>query len=153
VSNAEPYQDLDIGVSKNIIKLLQFRACDKAQKAGMKIMMDFTKWDELQVYDMREMCDAYYTLFLAQTFYRFLKDEVDDEAVSKVFGKLLQLFLLTKVNEDGLYFRSLVTKDNFIGIKQRILDLCSELRPEMMALCQMMPIANRSLGPFGSEDL
>ena len=139
--------------AKNLVKLLQYRACVKAKQTGQKIMLDFSRWDELQVYDVREMCEAYYHLYLAQTFYRFWKDEVDDDSVAAMFGRLLHLFLLTKIVSDGIFFRGLVTREDFAQMKRRVQELCTELRPDAMAMTKMLPISDRGVGAFGSEEL
>ena len=45
-----------IGDQKTLFKLIQNRACEKAHKYGIKLATNLNKWNEMQAYEIFEIC-------------------------------------------------------------------------------------------------
>lgn len=118
----------------------------------MKIMIDFTKWDRMQPYDIKEMTESYYQLYQAHTFMAEIKKQ-EDPKVQAVFMRLHEMNIIRQILEKGEYYRTFIDKVKWDGLKQRITDLCAEIRPDAFALTKMIYISNAQLGPLGNEDL
>ena len=77
---------------KQMYKLLQKRAKDKAMEGGTTLSVDPKSWDRCQPFIVREMTESYNDLYLALTYKDFLS-RLEDEKVKAVFVRLHKLFL------------------------------------------------------------
>lgn len=151
-SDLDRFIDLDYSKHKTLLKLFQQRACESAHRVGMKIIMDFSKWDSMQPYDIKEMAESYYQYYQAVTFSNFLKEQTDPDLI-RVFEKLHELNMLMQITRASDYYRSLISKEQLEQFRLRTLDLCQELRPEIFALTQVLPYPNGIFSSVGTEDL
>lgn len=101
---------------------------------------------------VKDMVAAYYHVYLIQTFTTFLAG-IKDEGVNTLFSRLFSLYLRNRLIKDGGYFREHLDQQKFDEIKESILDSLAELRPDTIGMTDILPFANRMLGPFGNEDL
>jgi len=72
---------------KQLLKLLAIRACEKTTSFGMKIVVDVSKWDRMQAFEVFEMTRAYYQHFANSCFRNFM-EKTPSESAKEVFLKL-----------------------------------------------------------------
>jgi hypothetical protein len=59
----------------------------------------------------------------------------------------------TKIIIDGGYFRNYLEQHHFEILKDQVNETLAALRPDVASLTDILPFANRMLGPFGNEDM
>lgn len=148
----EPYSgDLTDIAALNI--WFEKRACNSAYAVAGKLMADpenaAKNFEKMQAFDLTELCLTYNQTYCINTFIHFL-NEFTHEGTKAVFSKLLLLYIHTRMNNIGVYPRG-STQDN--AIKTSIVDLCADLRKDIISLTDVLPFPNKALGPFGNEDL
>jgi hypothetical protein len=107
---------------------------------------------KLQVYPVQEMVKAYYELYCANTFKKFV-DKVAEESVKTIFTKVFELYMLTKICADEAYYSRILSEDQVDNLQVSVVNICGDLRKDAIALTDILPIPNRVLGPLGNEDL
>ena len=132
--------------------MIRERARAKAVETAEILRKDPEQWEMIQGVEVREMVEAYYVNYLADTYSAFL-DSVKDEGTHALFARLFTLYLKTKVIEDGAYFRDFLEQEHFDQLKEDVTTLLGDLRPDAVAMTDILPLANRMLGPFGNEDM
>jgi acyl-CoA oxidase len=99
--------------SKNLVKLFMVRARDRAMECSMNLNgKSAEEFNVQQPFAVREMCEAYHQLYLAQTYEKWLKS-VQDEKVKDVFESIHSLYLKSKIIKDGDYFKNWLNEEQF----------------------------------------
>ncbi len=146
------YDAEDKYTTPNLKGLIYQRAKDRIISTCEELTADMSKWDDLQAIYVKDMCEAYYMAFITKTFEPFLAS-IKDKSTNAVFDRLFGLFLRTKIIKDGGYYRKYLDQAAFDQMKDEVLDLLGDLRPDTIALTDILPLPNRMLGAFGNSDL
>jgi len=70
-----------------------------------------------------------------------------------IMAKLYLLNLKMNILEDGEYFWEIFNKEQWEGLKDSVVRICKELRPNAYALADLIHLPNSASGTLGNEDL
>ena len=101
---------------------------------------------------MRETTDAYYHVYAIEQFQNFIKS-VKCEKFAAVLNRVLDLYINERIVNNAGYYRTYLSQNQFDLIKDHTTTLLKDIRPDALALTEILPYHNRLLGPFGNEDL
>ena len=73
-----------------------------------------------------ELCQAYYNLFVGQTFKKFLDSKFDEDSEDEkaVFQNMCLIYLQEVILLDGQFFSEYLSKDTFDDLKFSVMKLC-----------------------------
>lgn len=144
-----------------VAALFMTRANYKVHDCGMKLMSAMENieetWNQLQPYHMIPMCKAYYDIFNIQTCMAAINTQfARSPETFAVFEKIIMIYMYQKIIDDPEYFLGLdiLTKGDFDELKDLVMKLLDQLRPEILALTDMFPHEDENnYGPVGHKDL
>lgn len=110
------------------------------------------KFLKAQNYELKYMCESYHDVYLFESFREWL-NTLTCVKTRKVFDKLLLLFMHSRITENTKHYIPVLGEDAFEHIEKSIVDLCGDLRNEIVQLTHLLPIPNRWMGAFGNQDL
>lgn len=146
----------DINDIKALRLLIATRANYSVHNAAQKLMADPSKsievFNDIQPFELTDMCRAYYDYYNADRMEIFLA-KIEDEKTKEVFTNVYKLHLLHTINEQSNYYSQVFTFEQFAEIRDAIMTLCGELRKDILLLTYIFPFPNISLGPLGNEDM
>ena len=125
----------------DLIQLVDQRAKEKVLQVAALLQKQPDLWDSLQGIYVKDMVEAYTHSYLVHTFTEFLKS-ISCDKVRSVFEKLLKLYLNERVIKDGGYFKSYLSQDQFNEVKDSTNELLEQLRPDAIALTDILPFPN-----------
>lgn len=139
-----------------ISKLFAQRASYYAIKAAMALNADPKRteeaFQELQPFELRDMCEAYHDTYVIDTFLSFLSTFTWDKTKA-VFAKLLALHMHNTMLQGGSFFRKALGDEVFGKLKTLINHNLKELRKEIISITDVLPFSNRGYGPLGNADM
>jgi acyl-CoA oxidase len=110
------------------------------------------KFLKAQNYELRYMCESYHDVYMVESYKEWL-GTFTCEKTRKVFGKMLLLFIHKRITESTKHYLPVFGEEVFEKIEQSIVDLCEDLRNEIVQITELLPVANIYSGAFGNQDL
>lgn len=139
-----------------VSKLFSQRASYFTNRAAKALSADPERaeqaFQELQPFELRDMCKAYHDTYVIDTYIAFLST-FTCEKTKAVFLKLLLLHVHNTMLQGGSFFRKALGDEVFGKLKTLINHSLKDLRKEIISITDVLPFPNRGFGPLGNEDM
>jgi len=106
------------------------------------------------VYHLRDAVRAYGELFIFNNFYKAIKT-MGNDYLGKTFHKLFELYAYHLIEKDLVTFLEMgyMKKHDTIFVKEKVLSLCQEIKPEIIGLIDALAPPDEVLrSPIASQD-
>lgn len=148
--------DGDVSDIPALVKLFDDKANFHLHEAAELLLSDPSTakdvFQELQPFELRDLCRAYFDRFNSDRFRIFL-ERVEDEKSKAVLEKVFLLYLQYTILQQAEFYDRIFTPDQMEEMQKSLMTLCADLRPELYQLTRVFPFPNNVFGALGNEDL
>ncbi|GLH10448.1 Protein of unknown function [Gryllus bimaculatus] len=129
-----------LAIYKALVKCLLKSTHEVVETQKQKGKDTFTAKNDSQVFYARDLSIAYIELAVIQLFLKFL-NEIEDTNIRLILRKLCSLYGLWSLqNHLGILYEARIIEGNITSklLKQGVLQLCEELKPEAITLVDVL---------------
>lgn len=110
-------------------------------------------WEKHLYYTFIPMVKAYLQRYIMVTYINFLEKFNDSPNSKEVLEKVALLHFQTEIIKNEGMFRDSVEKEQIEELKEKVIQLSKDLRPEVIALTFTVPFKDSAFGAIGKSTM